>query len=191
MSEPLLPLREPLRAPEGYPQAPPVHDETLSARRVEGLLLATGALQRGHFLLKSGRHGDRYLEKWALLQHPDAAAEVCRLLAERALTVAAAAAIEIDLVAGPTTGGVLLAYEIGRLLGVRGIFAEEVPGEGGTVRREFRRGFQIPPRARVLMVDDILTTGVHSRRYCRHSWRRGASGCRGGRCESLTRTARA
>ena len=160
MSEPLLPLREPLRAPEGYPQASvSSHDETLSARRVEGLLLATGALQRGHFLLKSGRHGDRYLEKWALLQHPDAAAEVCRLLAERALTVAAAAAIEIDLVAGPTTGGVLLAYEIGRLLGVRGIFAEEVAGEGGAVRREFRRGFQIPPRARVLMVDDILTTG--------------------------------
>ena len=110
MSEPLLPLREPLRAPEGYPQAPvSSHDETLSARRVEGLLLATGALQRGHFLLKSGRHGDRYLEKWALLQHPDAAAEVCRLLAERALVVATAAAIEIDLVAGPTTGGVLLA----------------------------------------------------------------------------------
>ncbi|NQW56708.1 MAG: orotate phosphoribosyltransferase [Chloroflexi bacterium] len=160
MSEPLLPLRESLRAPEGYPQAPvSSHDETLSARRVEGLLLATGALQRGHFLLKSGRHGDRYLEKWALLQHPDAAAEVCRLLAERALAVAAAAAIEIDLVAGPTTGGVLLAYEIGRLLGVRGIFAEEVVGEGGAVRREFRRGFQIPPRARVLMVDDILTTG--------------------------------
>ena len=74
MSEPLLPLREPLRAPDGYPQAAvSSHDETLSARRVEGLLLATGALQRGHFLLKSGRHGDRYLEKWALLQHPDAA----------------------------------------------------------------------------------------------------------------------
>lgn len=160
MSEPLLPLREPLRAPDGYPQAAvSSHDETLSARRVEGLLLATGALQRGHFLLKSGRHGDRYLEKWALLQHPDAAAEVCRLLAERALAVVTAAATEIDLVAGPTTGGVLLAFELGRLLGVRGIFAEEVAGEGGALRREFRRGFRIPPRARVLMVDDILTTG--------------------------------
>ncbi len=160
MSDPLLPLREPLRAPEGYPQSPvSSHDEPLSARRVEGLFEATGALQRGHFLLKSGRHGDRYLEKWALLQHPDAAAEVCKLLAERAISVAEAAAVEIDLVAGPTTGGVLLAYEIGRLLGVRGIFAEEVVGEGGVTRREFRRGFKIPPRARVLMVDDILTTG--------------------------------
>ena len=123
------------------------------------LFRSTGALQRGHFLLKSGRHGDRYLEKWALLQHPDAAAEVCRLLAERALAVVTAAATEIDLVAGPTTGGVLLAFELGRLLGVRGIFAEEVAGEGGALRREFRRGFRIPPRARVLMVDDILTTG--------------------------------
>ena len=53
----------------------------------------------------------------------------------------------------------LLAFELGRLLGVRGIFAEEVAGEGGALRREFRRGFRIPPRARVLMVDDILTTG--------------------------------
>lgn len=159
MSEPLLPLREPLRPPEGYPQSPVAsHDEALSARRVEGLFIATGALQRGHFLLKSGRHGDRYLEKWSLLQHPDAAAEVCALLAERALAVAQAAAVEIDLVAGPTTGGVLLAYEIGRLLGVRGIFAEEVRGDGAP-RREFRRGFHIPPRARALLVDDILTTG--------------------------------
>lgn len=160
MSEPLLPLREPLLPPAEYPQSPvTAHDEVLSARRVEGLFLASGALQRGHFLLKSGRHGDRYLEKWALLQHPDAAAEVCKILAERALAVANAAAVEIDLVAGPTTGGVLLAYEIGRLLGVRGIFAEEVAGEGGATRREFRRGFQIAPRARVLLVDDILTTG--------------------------------
>jgi len=105
MSEPLLPLREPLKPPADYPQSRVAsHDEALSARRVEGLFLATGALQRGHFLLKSGRHGDRYLEKWALLQHPDAAAEVCALLAERALVVAQAAAVEIDLVAGPTTG---------------------------------------------------------------------------------------
>jgi orotate phosphoribosyltransferase len=160
MCEPLLPLREQLRPPAEYPQSPvTAHDEVLSARRVEGLFLATGALQRGHFLLKSGRHGDRYLEKWALLQHPDAAAEVCKILAERALAVAHAAAVEIDLVAGPTTGGVLLAYEIGRLLGVRGIFAEEVAEEGRAHRREFRRGFRIAPRARVLLVDDILTTG--------------------------------
>lgn len=159
MSTPLLPPREPLRAPEGYPQAPVDPSDAVSAaRRVEGLLLATGALQRGHFLLKSGRHSDRYLEKWSLLQHPEAAAEICAMLAARALALARASATEIDLVVGPTTGGVLLAFEIGRLLGVRGIFAEEVRGDGVT-RREFRRGFDIPPRSRVLLVDDILTTG--------------------------------
>lgn len=129
------------------------------ARRIEGLLLATGALQHGHFLLKSGRHGDKYLEKWSLLQHPSAAAEICFALAVQSLEVAQALGGDIDLVVGPTTGGVLLAYEVGRLLGVRGIFAEELRGAGEETRREFRRGFQIPPRARVLLVDDILTTG--------------------------------
>ncbi|MEY4389241.1 MAG: hypothetical protein RLZZ432_960 [Chloroflexota bacterium] len=158
--EPLLPVREPLVVPAGYPGEPvdPL-DSDASARRVEGLLYATGALRRGHFLLKSGRHGDRYLEKWSLLQHPEAAAELCGILAARALDAVQRTGSAIDLVAGPTTGGVLLAYEVGRLLGVRGIFAEEVHGSDGATSRAFRRGFEVPPRARVLLVDDILTTG--------------------------------
>ena len=160
MSEPLRPLRETLLPPEGFPAAPvDPNDRAASSRRIEGLLLATGALQRGHFLLKSGRHGDRYLEKWSLLQHPSAAAEIAQILAAQSLALADRLGTEIDLVVGPTTGGVLLAYEVGRLLGVRGIFAEEVRDGNGGVRREFRRGFQIPPRSRVLLVDDILTTG--------------------------------
>ena len=61
--------------------------------------------------------------------------------------------------AGPTTGGVILAFETGRQLGARAIFAEEVRGDDGTARREFRRGFTIEPGERVLLVDDILTTG--------------------------------
>lgn len=159
MTAPLFPLRDPLQVPDGFPAAPvDPHDIALSSRRVEGLLLATGALQQGHFLLKSERHSDRYLEKWSLLQYPEAAAELCAILAARAATLVRAAGGEIDLVVGPTTGGVLLAYEIGRLLGVRGIFAEEVRGDGEP-RREFRRGFRIAPRSRVLLVDDILTTG--------------------------------
>ena len=60
---------------------------------------------------------------------------------------------------GPTTGGVILAFETGRQLGVRAIFAEEVRADDGTTRREFRRGFRIEPGERVLLVDDILTTG--------------------------------
>ena len=65
----------------------------------------------------------------------------------------------VDLVAGPTTGGVILAFETARQLGVRSIFAEEVRDDDGTTRREFRRGFRIEPGERVLLVDDILTTG--------------------------------
>jgi len=160
MSEPLRPLREPLMPPAGYPANPvDPRDRAATTQRIEGLLLATGALQRGHFLLKSGRHGDQYLEKWSLLQHPSAAAEITNALAVQSLDLVAALGGDVDLVVGPTTGGVLLAYEVGRLLGVRGLFAEEVRGTDGATRREFRRGFQIPPRARVLLVDDILTTG--------------------------------
>ena len=66
---------------------------------------------------------------------------------------------DIDLVAGPTTGGIILAFETGRQLGVRAIFAEEVRDPDGSTRREFRRGFHIEPGERVLLVDDILTTG--------------------------------
>ena len=65
----------------------------------------------------------------------------------------------VDLVAGPTTGGVILAFETARQLGVRSIFAEEVRDADGGTRREFRRGFHIEPGERVLLVDDILTTG--------------------------------
>ena len=65
----------------------------------------------------------------------------------------------VDLVAGPTTGGIILAFETARQLGVRSIFAEEVRDDDGTLRREFRRGFRIEPGERVLLVDDILTTG--------------------------------
>ena len=65
----------------------------------------------------------------------------------------------VDLVAGPTTGGVILAFETARQLGVRSIFAEEVRGDDGTTHREFRRGFRIEPGEKVLLVDDILTTG--------------------------------
>jgi len=65
----------------------------------------------------------------------------------------------VGLVAGPTTGGVILAFETGRQLGTRAIFAEEVRGDDGATRREFRRGFTIRPGERVLLVDDILTTG--------------------------------
>src|SRR5450432_2459811 len=127
------------------------------AARTEALFRGSGALREGHFLLKSGRHGEHYLEKFQVLQDTAATSELCGLWAAEHRS--ADGALSADLVAGPTTGGVILAFETGRQLGLRAIFAEEVKAADGTTRREFRRGFTIEPGERVILVDDILTTG--------------------------------
>jgi orotate phosphoribosyltransferase len=121
-----------------------------TAGRVEQIFRDAGAYRDGHFKLKSGRHADRYVEKFEVLQWPERVTELCSMLV--------AGARAIDVVVGPTTGGVILAYECARQLGVRGIFAEEVTDEGGA-HRELRRGFAIQPTERVLFVDDVITTG--------------------------------
>ena len=124
------------------------------AARTEALFRASGAFREGHFLLKSGRHGDAYIEKFAVLSDPAATSELCGYLA-----ASVGPAGGVDLVAGPTTGGVILAFETARQLGVRSLFAEEVRAADGSTHREFRRGFRIEPGERLLLVDDILTTG--------------------------------
>lgn len=118
---------------------------------IEQIFEQAAALRDGHFLLKSGRHSARYLEKFAVLQHPELAVEICRRFA------AALAPFSPTLVVGPTTGGVLLAFETARQLGggVRGIFAEPVAGG-----RALRRGWQVSRADRAVLVDDILTTGA-------------------------------
>ena len=127
------------------------------ATRTEELFRSSGAFREGHFLLKSGRHGDAYVEKFAVLSDPAATSELCGFWAAGSRDVDGEPTVE--LVAGPTTGGVILAFETGRQLGLRAIFAEEVRAADGATHREFRRGFQIEPGERVLLVDDILTTG--------------------------------
>jgi orotate phosphoribosyltransferase len=127
------------------------------ATRTEALFRSSGALRDGHFQLKSGRHSDAYLEKFAVLSDPAATSELCSFWAGRHR--GADDRPSVDLVAGPTTGGVILAFETGRQLGTRAIFAEEIKGGEGPARREFRRGFRIEKGERVLLVDDILTTG--------------------------------
>jgi orotate phosphoribosyltransferase len=127
------------------------------ASRTEALFRSSGALRDGHFLLKSRRHSDSYLEKFAVLSDPAATSELCGFWSARHRD--ADGVSRVDLVAGPTTGGVILAFETGRQLGTPALFAEEVKGADGTARREFRRGFRIRSGQRVLLVDDILTTG--------------------------------
>lgn len=114
-------------------------------------LEATGALKKGHFLYASGLHGDTYVEKFNLLRNPKATSEICQHFAARFRDE------KIDVVVGPTTGGILLAFETARQLGVAAAYAERA--SGGTSGREIRRGTSFAPGARVLVVDDILTTG--------------------------------
>ena len=125
--------------------------------RVEALFRSSGALREGHFQLKSGRHGTSYLEKFQVLQHPAAVSELCAMIT--ATVTDAGGRPAVDVVVGPTTGGVILAFETARQLGLPGFFAEEVRDAAGTSRRVFRRGFRLAPGQRVLLVDDILTTG--------------------------------
>jgi len=106
------------------------------------------AIKEGHFLLASGLHSPVYWEKFRILQYPHLTEKLCRLIAQHFRGQ------KIDAVAGPTTGGIVLAFETARQLGVRSIFAEK---EGGV--RVFRRDFEIAPREHILVVDDILTTG--------------------------------
>ena len=129
------------------------------AQRTEAVFRASGAFREGHFQLKSGRHADAYVEKFAVLSDPGATSELCSFWAARMRGAADAPGPLVDLVAGPTTGGVILAFETARQLGLRSIFAEEVRDADGATRREFRLGFVILPGERVLLVDDILTTG--------------------------------
>src|SRR5215831_4882183 len=107
-----------------------------------------GALLTGHFKLSSGLHSDRYLEKFRLMVNPCLAEPLCEDLANRFNQD------QIQIVLGPTTAGLILAYNIARRLGVEARFAER---EGGEMK--LRRGQELLPGARVLVVDDILTTG--------------------------------
>ena len=114
-------------------------------------LRAVGALKEGHFLLSSGRHSDRYVEKFDLLRRPRDTAAVCATIADRFRDA------RLDVVAGPTTGGIILAFEVARQLGTAAAYAER--RSDGAAGREFRRGTTFAPGQRVLVVDDILTTG--------------------------------
>src|SRR2546426_4537717 len=125
---------------------------TTHERLIE-LMRQTGTLQHGHFVLSSGRHSDEYWEKFRLLEWPRVTEQLCQEIASRYGQSA------ISAVIGPTTGGALLAQELARQLDTRCLLAEPVASGG----RELRRGFTLHPAERVLIVDDVLTTGLSLR----------------------------
>jgi len=116
----------------------------------------TGALLEGHFLLSSGLHSAVYLQCAKVLMHPERAAVLCRALADK--IIEGLGKDSIDIVVSPAMGGVVVGYEMGRQLGLAAIFTERVDGEF-----VLRRGFEIAAGARVLMAEDIVTTGKSSR----------------------------
>ena len=120
----------------------------MNEAEVRQLFVDTGAILEGHFLLTSGLHSPLYVEKFQVLQYPEHTAKLCKALADRFVQD------NVELVIGPVTGGILLAHEVGKNLGTRAIFTERENG-----RMTLRRGFTIKPGERVLIVEDIVTTG--------------------------------
>jgi orotate phosphoribosyltransferase len=127
---------------------------TLTADEALDEFRAAGALLEGHFILSSGLHSAVFLQKMFVFQDPARTERLCRALAEKAR----AAFGPIDIVASPAVGGIVPGYETARQLGAKAIFVEREDG-----RFRLRRGFTIPQDARILMVEDIITTGLSSR----------------------------
>jgi len=113
------------------------------------LLESSGAILRGHFLLTSGRHSDVYFEKFRVLERPDVLSRLCTEIADQFRDA------PIDFVAGPTTGGIIIAFEVARQLGLPAVYIETENG-----MRMLRRGKTLAPGSRALIVDDVLTTGT-------------------------------
>jgi orotate phosphoribosyltransferase len=117
---------------------------------VEQVYKDANALLEGHFLLASGNHSARYLQSAKVLEYPQKAAELTDALAKMIRD----AGVEVDTVCAPALGGVLAGYELARSLGVRSIFVEKK--EGGM---ELRRGFEVSPGEKIIICEDIITTG--------------------------------
>jgi orotate phosphoribosyltransferase len=117
------------------------------------ILKETNALVEGHFILSSGLHSSKYVQCAQLLSKPFKSKEFCNSLAEKITNEFK----EIDLILSPAVGGIVIGYEIGRLLKKETIFSERVNGDF-----KLRRGFEIMKNAKVLIVEDVITTGKSS-----------------------------
>lgn len=115
------------------------------------ILKECNALLEGHFLLSSGKHSNRYCQCARLLQYPDKAEKVISIVKEKVKS------LNLDVIVGPAMGGITAAYELGRQLGIKAIFTER---ENNTMT--LRRGFEIKPGDRILIMEDVITTGKSS-----------------------------
>ncbi|MDR0555296.1 MAG: orotate phosphoribosyltransferase [Treponema sp.] len=122
------------------------------------LLRESSALLEGHFLLSSGCHAERYFQCARLLQYPDRAEAALRDVAERLKADMTAGKLAFDAVVGPAFGGIIVAYELGRQLGLPAFFTER-DDQGVMV---LRRGFEVRPGQRILLAEDVVTTGKSS-----------------------------
>ena len=124
----------------------------LGEAEVSRLYEARGGLLRGHFRLTSGLHSSTYLQSALVLQHPEDARRLGAALAARF------PGADVSAVVAPALGGILVAHEVARALGVRGLFTEREEG-----RMTLRRGFTLGAKERVLVVEDVITTGGSTR----------------------------
>jgi orotate phosphoribosyltransferase len=125
----------------------------LSHKKSLDILKKTNALLGGHFILSSGLHSSKYIQCAKLLSFPVLAEKICKSLANKIKKKYK----KIDLILAPAVGGIVIGYEIGRLLKKETIFCERVKG-----KFTLRRGFHIPKGAKVLIIEDVITTGKSS-----------------------------
>jgi orotate phosphoribosyltransferase len=136
-------------------RAPAKKDDDVNTEDVLNEFREAGALREGHFVLSSGLHSPVFLQKNLVFMHPDRCERLCAALADR---IRGQAGDDLDVVISPAVGGIIPGYETARQLGLPSLYVER---EGG--RFKLRRGFAIRPGARVVMVEDIVTTGLSSR----------------------------
>jgi orotate phosphoribosyltransferase len=125
---------------------------------VISILKESGAMLEGHFLLSSGRHSDRYFQCARLMQFPDKAAAALAVVAERISADMKSGKLKIDAIVGPAMGGIVVAYELGRQLGLPAFFTER--DDKGIMC--VRRGFEIKAGEHILIAEDVVTTGKSS-----------------------------
>lgn len=118
---------------------------------MDQLLVKHNALLEGHFLLSSGKHSNRYVQCARLTEDPKVGEEVAKRIAEKLEGVA------FDTVVGPAMGGILIGYELARVMGKRALFTERVDGE-----MCLRRGFEVKEGEKILICEDVVTTGISS-----------------------------